>query len=137
MGVHNCKKLSSWMGIIFSAIGVEGDEKVVGGRNEGDKSMDERSFDNRDFPIAGTAIIEPVLRMRSRRFRDVTRLVLGNWSTGGTGRGKEGGGGSGGRNPCGGGWTSSCAGGDNGDPGMLCNVARYPLSLDDRRRDDL
>ena len=30
MGVYNWRKLSSWMGTIFSAIGVEGGEKVVG-----------------------------------------------------------------------------------------------------------
>lgn len=69
MGVYNWRKLSSWLSIIFSAIGVEGGEKVVGCMDE-DKSRDERSTDKRDLPIAGIIPLpEPVLSMRSRCLR--------------------------------------------------------------------
>jgi len=91
--------------------------------------MDERSVDRRDLPMAGTALTELVLSMRSRCFREATLFELGIWATGGTGRGKVGWG----RVSCGS--KSSRAVEGSGDPGILSNVVGYLLSLDDRRRD--
>lgn len=85
--------------MIFSAIGVDGGEKVVGCIGEDDESLNERSIVKRDLPIAGTVpATEPVLSMRSRCFREDTLFVRGGCSTGVAGKGNcEGG--SGARDP--------------------------------------
>lgn len=90
--------------------------------------MDERSVDSRDLPMAGTALTELVLSMRSRCLREATLFEPGIWATGGTGRGKIGWG----RESCGGKLASWRAVGGSGDPGILSNVVGYLLSLDDR-----